>query len=504
MGPRTLAAALSVALIPVLPAVPANADEGHLDVAVAALPGLAEQMMAKTGVPGIAIGVVHGDRLIYSEGFGVRSTKDSAPVTPDTVFQVASVSKPVGASAVAAAIGKGGVKWSDPVVKHMPSFKLRDPWVTRKATIGDLYSHRSGLPGNTGNDLESFGVPVKQIIHRMRYVPLNPFRISYAYSNFGMTVGGRAVAESRDESWPAMTRKLLFKPLGMSHSSYRHSDFVKQDNRATLHQQVNGRWVTSSRQPDAQAPAGGLSSSVVDMAKWLRMELANGRFEGAKVVPAGPLAEARSLQIRTSPPGDDATSVRGYAYGMDTEADETGHVRWAHSGAFSAGAATRILMIPDYDVGLVVLTNGWPVGVPEAIGESFAELLETGELTKDWLSVVAPVFAPFTTPNRAAFGKPKPADPVPAAPLNRYVGTYRGDYVGKVVVRKAKGRLVLKVGNQTRRLRHWNANTFAYKVADLPPGFIAGVRFRVRKGSAVSVNLEEVSADLSTLGIAHR
>lgn len=503
MAKRVVAAALTAALIPVLPALPAHAESDHLDTAVAALPGIVEQVMAATGVPGVAVGVVHGDTLIYSQGFGVRNSKGE-PVTPSTVFQMASVSKSVGATAVAAAIGKGGVRWDDPVVKHMPSFALRDKWVSRHVTIGDLYAHRSGMPGNTGNDLESFGVPISKITHRMRYVPLAPLRTTYAYSNFGLTVAGRAVAESRDQSWPAMTEQLLLKPLGMKHSSFRHSDFVKQPNRAQLHQQQDGQWVPSARNPDAQSPAGGLSSSVQDMAQWLRMELANGRFEGRQVVARDPLAQTRSLQIRTSQPAADDTNIQGYGFGTGVIKDDAGNMTWSHSGAFTAGAATRFVLVPAYDVGIVVLTNGWPIGVPEAITESFIDLVENGAVTKDWLTHYQQVTAGFTTPNGTAFGRTEPADPRPAKALKTYVGTYRGDYLGRVDVRRKGGRLLLSVGKVDIRLRHWTGDTYAYDIADMPKGFIAGVKFTVKGSKAVSVNLEEVSYDLGRLGIAHR
>lgn len=503
MGTRAVSVVLSAALIPILPALPAQAETDHLDTAVAQLPGIVEQTMAATGVPGVAVGVVHGDKLIYSQGFGVRNAKGE-PVTPETVFQVASVSKSVGASAVAAAIGKGGVRWDDPVVKHMPSFALQDKWVSRHVTIGDLYAHRSGLPGNTGNDLETFGVPISKITHRMRYVPLSPLRNTYAYSNFGLTVAGRAVAESRDQSWPKMTKQLLLKPLGMSSSSFRHSDFVKQPNRAQLHQQEDGRWIVSQRDPDAQAPAGGLSSTVGDMAKWLRMQLANGMFEGQRVVAKNPLFDSRSLQIRSSAPNPDDTDIVGYGFGTGVTKDNVGNMKWSHSGAFSAGAATRYVILPAYDTAIVVLTNGWPVGVPEAIAESFADLVETGTVTQDWLAYYKQVTASFTTPNRTAFDKPKPADPRPAMPLKTYVGRYQGDYTGPVEVRRKGGRLVLDVGNVSLPLRHWTGNIYAYDILAMPKGFIAGVKFKVKGSKAVSVNLQEVSYDLGELGIARR
>lgn len=487
-------------------APPAQAADSHIDEAIDALPGIVEQMQQRTGVPGIAVAVVHNDKVVYSHGFGVRSVTTKEPVTPDTVFQLASVSKPLGAAVVAAAVGKGKLKWEDPVRKFLPDFKLSDRYVTRKATVADMYSHRSGLPGLVGNELESYGFSRNTIIKRLRYAPLSPFRISYSYSNFGLTTGGEAAAEAAGTTWEKLADKMIFNPLGMKHTSYRHKDYVARKNRATLHQQSgSGTWITSEREPDAQAPAGGASSTVLDMAKWLRMELATGKFDGKRVVKAGPLREARSLQIRTSAAADDATKVSGYALGIDTGTDATGRVRWTHSGAFSAGAATRIMMIPDLDLGLVVLTNGWPIGVPEAIVESFADVAETGAVTKDWLAVFKPAFAPFTTPNRTVNGKPRPANPKPAAALSRYVGSYRNDYTGTAKVSTQGKRLVLHLGPEKHGLvlplRHWSGDVFSYRAVNsqhsvMPPGFISGVTFDLKRGT---LQLEESEGDLGLL-----
>ncbi len=484
----------------VLAGAPAQADTTHIDEAVAQLPGIVEQVQAKTGVPGIAVAVVHDDELVYSGGFGVRNSKGSKPVTPDTVFQLASVSKSLGASVVAATIGKGNLKWHDPVRRFLPGFQLSQQYPTRNVTVADFYSHRSGLPGNTGNELEAFGFDRNTIIDRMRYVPLDPFRVTYSYSNFGMTVGGEAAANASGTTWERLADRMVFRPLGMDHTSYRHSDFVKQSNRAALHQQVDGKWVPSAkRQPDAQAPAGGASSTVLDMAKWLRMQLADGRFGGEQVVAKGPLREARSLQIRTSPRSADASNIRGYAFGMNYTVDPTGRVRWGHSGAFTAGAATTYLMIPELDLGIVVLTNGWPIGAPEAITETFADIAETGASSQDWLAVLQQAFAPYTTPNRTAFGEKKPADPKPSRPLAAYTGTYRNAYVGTATVQRSGKRLVLRLGpdgQRVLRLRHWTGDTFVYTAIDLPKGFTVGVRFDPK---ADTVRIEDVEGDLGVL-----
>jgi CubicO group peptidase (beta-lactamase class C family) len=505
MKPHLAIAGTSCALVVGLLAAapPASAESDNIDAAIAQLPGIITENMAKTGVPGLAVAVVSGDKVVYSQGFGVRSTKTNEPVSVDTVFQLASVSKPLGATAVAAAVGKKLLRWDDPIAKFLPDYELSNGYVTNRVTVADMYSHRSGLPGNVGNDLELYGFDRKTIIDRMRYEPLAPFRVSYSYSNFGLTVGGEAAATAAKTTWPKLAKKMIFKPLGMKHTTYSHKQFTQESNRAALHQQVNGKWVPSAtRNATAQEPAGGASSTVLDMAAWLRMQLNNGTFDGERVVAKGPLQEARSMQIRTAPASADAASISGYALGIDTLVDPAGRVRWQHSGAFTAGAATTILMIPSLDVGIVVLTNAWPIGLPESIAASFADIVENGALTEDWLAIVGKAFAPFTTPADTINGKKQPAKPKPAEALSAYTGTYRNDYVGRAKVVRRGGRLVLQLGPKLKtevRLRHWTGNTFYYSAIDMPKAFITGATFTVKAGKATTLALEEVGPDVGVL-----
>ena len=490
----------------IVAAVPtgAQAQTDNVPLALQQLPGIVENAMQRTGVPGLAVAVVHNDQVVYSQGFGVRNTTTNDPVTTDTVFQLASVSKPLGATVVAAAVGDKDLKWTDPITRFLPKFTLSNGYVTRNVTVADMYSHRSGLPGSVGNDLELFGFGRKAIIKRMRYEPLSPFRVSYSYSNFGMTVGGQAAAESADTTWPKLAQKKLFGPLGMDRTSYRYKDFTRQSNRASLHQKIDGQWDPAvTRDADAQAPAGGASSTVLDMAKWLRLQLANGVYNGERVVKEGPLQEARSIQIRNLPASDDATMVGGYALGLDTRSSVSGNVHWTHSGAFTAGAATTIMMIPALNTGIVVLSNTWPIGVPEAIAASYAEIVETGTMTKDWLSIIGPAFAPFTTPNNTVDGKPKPANPKPAATLTTYTGTYRNDYVGEVKIVKNGKKLTMRIGPDLETsvpLFHWTANKYGYTSIDMPKGFTGGAIFqKVKSGKAQKLYLDEVGPDVGVL-----
>lgn len=508
------ATGLTVALIaPISPTnavvtSPASAPiskPGKQDVmaAVEQFPALVRQALKQTGVPGLAAAVVYKDKVVYKGAFGVRNVDTGKKITTDTVFQVASVSKPVGASAVAAAIGDGPARWDDPVVKWLPNFALSEEWVGRHVTVGDLYAHRSGLPGDSGNTLEDLGFDRATIIERLRFLPLASFRDTYDYSNFGLTTAAEAVSRASGMTWDRLARKQLFTPLGMKKSTYSYAQFRKQKNRATLHQQVNGKWVVGEkRDADAQAPAGGLSSTVGDLAKWLRMEMAQGKFDGRRVVKRGPLRKALSPQIRRSSTDSPQEPGQFYGFGMNVQTDSTDRQRWDHSGAFTAGAATNVMMIPELKVGVVVLTNGWPVGVPEALAQDFGDLVEYGSLQDDWLAVVEPVFAPYTTPSYTVNGQKKPKNPKPAKPLTTYAGEYANDYFGAADVSVENGRLVLRIGPDgvTRiPLKHWDGDVFYANQFGMPKGFYTGYTFGDVNGFARSLTLDGVENGAGTL-----
>ncbi|MBV9359411.1 MAG: serine hydrolase, partial [Chloroflexi bacterium] len=270
-------------LAPTVPA--AAAQEVTPQRVTAALPELdklATRAMAETGVPGLAIGVVYKDEVVYLKGFGVREIGKPDPVDADTVFQLASLSKPISSTIVAGVVGDGLASWDDPVVQHDPDFQMADATVTRDVTLRDLFAHRSGLPEFAGDMLEDLGFPRATILARLRYLPTGDrFRADYAYTNFGLTEAAVAAAKAAGRSWEDLAADKLYRPLGMEHTSSRYADFLAAPNRAFGHVSVDGAWVAKyQRDPDAQSPAGGVSSSARDVAQWLRLQLGGGTFQG--------------------------------------------------------------------------------------------------------------------------------------------------------------------------------------------------------------------------------
>ena len=322
------------------PLVPAMAlPENAVDNAVAKLDGIADELMKKSGIPGMAVAVVHGVKTLYAKGFGVRDIKTGEKVDPDTVFQLASLSKPLSATVVAHQVGVKAIGWDTPIVSKLPWFALSDPTVTQMVAIGDMFSHRSGLPDHAGDMLEDIGFDRRYVLEHLRALPLDPFRISYAYTNFGLTAGAEAVAASAGKPWEDLADEVLLRPLGMASTSYRFADYEARSNRAVGHIHIDDKYEPLYvRDADPQAPAGGASSSVNDMTRWLAMVLANGSHDGKQVVDSKALLAAVTPQIVSSPPAEPAMRSGFYGYGFNVGSTSAARMQLSHSGAFELGS----------------------------------------------------------------------------------------------------------------------------------------------------------------------
>ncbi|OBJ48632.1 serine hydrolase [Mycobacterium sp. 1423905.2] len=468
--------------------------ESRINDAIAKVDGLVADLMKNSGIPGMAVAVVHGGKTVYAKGFGVKDVAkgDAAgnKVDPDTVFQLASLSKSVGASVIAHQVTDKAITWDTPVAAKLPSFALSDPYVTSHVTVADLYSHRSGLPDHAGDPLEDLGYDRQQVLGSLKLLPLAPFRITYAYTNFGVTAAAEAVAAAAGKSWEDLSDEVLYRPMGMASTSSRFADFIARPNHAVNHVKVGDKWEARfQRDPDAQSPAGGVSSSINDMARWLTMVSANGTYNGQRIASPEALLPAYTPQIVSSPPKTPKDRAGFYGHGFDVSVTSSGRTQYSHSGAFELGAATNFVVLPSADLAIIALTNAAPVGVPETLTADFMDLVQYGQVREDWATLYKNAFAAMSAPQGALVGKQPPANPAPARPLADYVGVYANDYWGPATVTDHDGRLQLALGpkNFTVDLTHWDGDTFTFGLSteNAPPGTISQAVF-----SGATLNLE--------------
>jgi len=481
----------------------------------AALPKLRElarQAIAKGEVPGLSIGVVYRDEVVFLEGFGVREAGQAETVGADTVFQLASVSKPLAATVVAALVSDGVVTWDTRIRDLDPDFALPEAYPTAQVTIRDLLSHRSGLAGNAGNDIEDLGFSREEILRRIRYTrPGGSFRASYAYSNFGFTAGAIAATRPTGKSWEVLAEEKVYRPLGMQSTSSRAKDFQFQPNRASLHVRVDGKWTPLvKRNADAQAPAGGASSTAKDMVQWLRLELGNGRYAGRPIIKEAALEQTRLPNIMRSV--DPKTGVAGF-YGMGWNVDFRDRgVEWSHAGAFSAGARTLVHLLPTEKIGIVILSNAFPTGVPEGLAATFLDELFVGKPSRDWVAhwneLYDSNFGAGAQKTAMAPYASAPAMPSPPMPPSAYTGFYNNDYVGDVRIAESGGVLFVALGPAGRRfpLKHFNRDLFLYAPFAESPGWMAAVTFLIGPdGKASQLTLQNLDEDgMGTLKRSNR
>ena len=464
---------------PLVPAMPL--PDNAVDNAVAKLDGMVDDLMKKSGIPGMAVAVVHGGKTVYAKGFGVKDVRSGDKIDPDTVFQLASLSKPLSATVVAQQVGQSAIGWDTPVVSKLPWFALSDPVVTRMVSVGDMFSHRSGLPDHAGDMLEDLGYERRYVLERLRQLSLDPFRISYAYTNFGLTAGAEAVAGGAGKPWEDLADEVLFHPLGMASTSFRFTDYQARPDRAVGHIHVDGRYEPLYvRDPDPEAPAGGASSSVNDMTRWLTMMLANGSLEGKQIVDPKALLPAVTPQIVSSRATEAAMRSGFYGYGFNVAPTSAARMELSHSGAFELGSGTNFVILPSADVAIVALTNATPSGVPESLTAQFADLVQFGEVREDWYKLYGDIFKQMEQPTGSLVGQKPPANPAPAAPPASYVGTYNNDYWGPARVTENDGKLHLALGAKLDvPLDHWDGNIFTYSWVseNSPPGTISKATF---------------------------
>jgi CubicO group peptidase (beta-lactamase class C family) len=225
-------------------------------------------------MPGLAIGIVANDRLVYAKGFGVRSKASGAPVDTRTIFQIGSNAKAFLTTTMAIMVDRGKLRWDDRVVDLYPEFQLKDPWVTREFRVFDLTAQRSGLPPLVNDILVMLDYKEAALIRSLRHVePVSSFRTTFAYTNITHLLASRIVAKAAGSTdWNAVLQKELLDPLGMKNSTYTVEAIEAATNHANGH-----RWTPEGAIevpftpifPYHLAGTGDINSNIEDMARWV-------------------------------------------------------------------------------------------------------------------------------------------------------------------------------------------------------------------------------------------
>jgi CubicO group peptidase (beta-lactamase class C family) len=453
---------------------PSTAPPTDLDAYVAS-------SMKTFAVPGIAVAIVKEGMIVVAKGYGVRKLGDSTPVDEFTMFGIGSNTKAFTTAALAMLVDEGKVSWDDPVYQRLPGFVMYDPYVSHEMTIRDLLSHRSGMGLGEGDLLfwPHSTYTRNEIIYKLRFMkPASSFRSHYAYDNLLYMTGGQIIPAVTGTSWDDYIRQHIFTPLGMKHSNVSNADIKPADNVAFPHSRVEGKLqVIPFENLDNAGPAGAINSCAADMAKWIQLQLNRGKFSDRD----GRLFSEQGSKEMWSPQtilpiGDPPRALAGlksnfadYALGWGLR-DYHGRKLVGHTGGVG-GFVSRVMLVPEENLGVVVLTNAEQGGAFDSILYHVLDYYFHLPPT-DWISAFK---SRKDTEEKDAAETIKKAEAAraagsrPSLPLEKYAGTYNDAWYGPITIRVENGGLVMTFDHTPTMigdLQPWQHDTFKSRWRD--------------------------------------
>jgi CubicO group peptidase (beta-lactamase class C family) len=468
---QMLTALLSFCVLAIsLPAQTAapTAPPADLDTYVAA-------SMKTFEVPGLALAIVKDGKILVAKGYGVRKLGDPTAVGEHTMFAIGSNTKAFTTAALATLVDAGKLSWDDPVYQRLPGFVMYDAYVSHEMTIRDLLTHRSGMGLGEGDLLfwPQSTYTRDEIIYKLRFMkPASSFRSHYAYDNLLYMTAGQIIPAVTGTSWDEYIEQNIFVPLAMKNSTTTNTGFKPGDDYAFPHSRVDGKLqVIALEALDNVGPAGSINSCAADMAKWVQLQLNRGKL----VDREGRLfSEERSREMWTpqtilptgNPPAPLAglkTNFADYALGWGLR-DYHGRKLVGHTGGVG-GFVSRVMLVPEENLGVVVLTNAEEGGAFDAILYHILDHYFSLPPT-DW---IAGFKARKDAAEKEAAETMKKAEGArdanskPSLPLEKYAGVYHDAWYGPISIHLEKTGLTISFDHTPGMigdLQHWQYDTF--------------------------------------------
>lgn len=396
--------------------------------------------MAEYRTTGVAFALDNGG-AVGLRGFGLTNVDNPQPVTPDTVFPIASISKTVVATALMRLQDQGRIDVEAPVLDYLPGFRVRDPAATREVRIWHLMTHTPGWEGQLPTP-DRGPATMASFVETLQDVPqlARPGEV-WSYNNAGWGVAGRVVEVVTDRSINQALDELVFGPLGLEHAFSRTGEAMTY-RFAVPHREREGRTVVNRPfQLPANVAAGGCAMSVENLIRYARFHLGDGTApSGERLLETESLLAMRTPRITKNSSTDEM--------GLGWHLRDLDGVRTAQHGGTLGGHCLHVQLVPERDLCFAILTNhrdGWRLNedVAAAILARYEGLaLAPGQLTGG---------------NRGGNERmSRHAEPLRSQPpLGEYVGTYLRPPVGEVVIREEDGRLVVGTGDRAYGLVFW-------------------------------------------------
>jgi CubicO group peptidase (beta-lactamase class C family) len=427
------------------------------------LDAVIEQELKNFQVPGVAVAAVVGDEVVLSKGYGLRDVEKKVPMTAETQMPIASVTKQFTVAALATLVRQGKLDWDKPVREYLPDFRMNNEYATSHLTPRDLVTHRSGLPRHDaiwyGTDLSR-----EQIYHRLPFFELSrDLRVRFQYNNLMFMTAGYLGGQISKSSWEDLVKNALFTPLGMKRSNFSVTAMHADPNYSQAYELNTKREVVriEHSELDAAGPAGAINSSVDEMARYMRMMLAGGMFDGKPVLLE---SDVQAMMQPQMPIGKDLfADLFGFRnYGMGLFVQTYRGLEIAHHGGNIDGVSALIVFVPSKKIGVVVLANRSGTRLRDTLPFEIIDRLlglESSGLLARHREMEEKGFAAVDAAKAAGTTDRKP-NTKPARPLADYAAEYSHPGYGPVKVRLEKDRLMLSYNKFTTPLDHWHYEVF--------------------------------------------
>lgn len=420
-----------------------------------------KQIRERYHVPAIMVGVCKDGESFFI-GEGAADIEKNNIADENTLFDIGSATKAFTATSLCILADEGLLCLDDPVKKYIPEFAMYDSYMTEHLTIRDALTHRSGLTRHEVVRKNLTECTIDEIVHKLRYLPpaFEP-RTRFSYQNTMYILGGLLVEKISGKVWYDFAKERIWDPLGMTRTCVLMPDqHDESGNEARPYAYLKGGFkrIPYGNVGRHVGPAGGISSTVSDMDKWVRLHLNRGVFEGKRIFSEQAAKEMHNPQMIIRPgemyPWDfDESEFESYGLGWFIESYR-GHKMVSHAGSIS-GFKSNAIFFPKENIALTILTNLDRTHAMSAIGYAFADIL-LGLPEIDWCDR----FLEVTGNNKkiaeeasAAVLKTAQNAPPFARPIADYAGAYEEPGYGRLeVAAKGKDLFALIAGGEFKLL----------------------------------------------------
>lgn len=439
------------------------------------------QLIKDFDIPGLSIGIVRNDSIIFSKGYGNLESHKERKVDENTIFGIGSISKSFTALTLGILVDEGKIDWDDKVNAYLPYFELYTTYVTDNFTIRDLLTHRSGLKDVSGGTLWYHSdYSREEIIKRLKYLkPVSGFREKPAYQNVMYVVASEIVKEVSGMSWDNFVKTRVFDKLKMNNTTSLSIERESNINLAQPHVWNEDYEKVTVKQEigDNLAPGGFIYSSSSEMSNYMRLLLNNGAIGNDTIVSPKIIDEIFKPQIvypiGGAPFHNEFTSY-GFGWWLTPK---NGHKIIEHSGGID-GMAANLVMIKDMNLGFVILTNE---AEEPAIFLLTAKILE--RLFNDKSYDIYTEALDYRNKNlkkrkESPSQVSKTQNTKPSLKLKNYTGKYNDEMYGDILINytKSGGLEISFTHSQVFKgeLEHWHFDTFKIDWNDIrvPNGFL--------------------------------